>query len=234
MESFYIDCLKRLKKTKGDGWKMITIDGVVGVGKTTLMDMVVKELGYTPFEEPVVNNPILDKFYYDRERYSFSLQVFFLNERFKHIKNASKLNLAVLDRSIYGDVIFAKMLKDSGEMSEEEFNIYLTLFKNMIEHCQPPALMIYLEISTEEAICRINKRGRSYEVATENAYWERLNKEYREYFEAYNASPVLKINVDQLDFENNPSDREYVIALIKKKLHELNFTEAKHTNEETL
>ncbi|GAE92270.1 deoxyadenosine kinase [Gracilibacillus boraciitolerans JCM 21714] len=160
MIGFYENCLDRLKKTRGDGWKMITIDGVVGVGKTTLMDIVVKELGYTPFEEPVVNNPILDKFYYDRERYSFPLQVFFLNERFRHIKKASKINRAILDRSIYGDVIFAKMLKDNGEMSEVEFDIYLSLFKNMIEHCQPPLLMIYLEVSTEEAIRRINSRGK--------------------------------------------------------------------------
>ncbi len=209
---------------------MITIDGVVGVGKTTLMDIMVKELGYTPFEEPVVNNPILDKFYYDRERYSFPLQVFFLNERFKHIKNASTINQAILDRSIYGDVIFAKMLKDNGEMSVEEFDIYLSLFKNMIEHCQPPALMIYLEISPAEAIRRITKRGRSYEVDTENAYWERLNKEYKEYFGEYNASPVLKINVDNLDFENNPADRKYVLALIKKELEALNVFEAKLMN----
>ncbi|WP_245711625.1 deoxynucleoside kinase [Gracilibacillus ureilyticus] len=206
---------------------MITIDGVVGAGKTTLMDIIVKELGYTPFEEPVVNNPILDKFYYDRERYSFPLQVFFLNERFNHIKNASKIPKAVLDRSIYGDVIFAKMLKDGGEMSEEEFDIYLNLFKNMMEHCQPPTLMIYLEVSLEEAVRRINNRGRSYEMDTEISYWERLNKEYEEYFDAYSASPLLKINVDKLDFEKNPADREYIISLIKNKLDSLQLKEVR-------
>ncbi|MFC4401625.1 deoxynucleoside kinase [Gracilibacillus xinjiangensis] len=221
MESFYYDCLKGIKKAKGDSSEMITIDGVVGVGKTTLMDIVVKELGYTPFEEPVINNPILDKFYYDRKRYSFPLQVFFLNERFNHIKHASKINKSVLDRSIYGDVIFAKMLKDGGEMSEEEFNIYLSLFKNMIEHCEPPTLMIYLEVSLEEAVRRITSRGRSYEIDTEIAYWERLNKEYRDYFKVYNASPLLKINVDRLDFENNQSDRDHVLSLIKNKLQAL-------------
>ncbi|UOQ84818.1 deoxynucleoside kinase [Gracilibacillus salinarum] len=221
-KGFYQECLKGLKdNTEGETWNMITIDGVVGVGKSTLMDIVVNEFGYTPFEEPVVNNPILDKFYYDRERYSFPLQVFFLNERFRHIKNASQLNKAVLDRSIYGDVIFAKMLKDSGDMSEEEFNIYKDLFGNMIEHCQPPALMIYLEASTDEAVRRITKRGRQYELDTEIAYWERLNKEYRHYFDEYNISSVLKINVDDLDFENNLDDRETVVELIRQELVKL-------------
>ncbi|MFC4388926.1 deoxynucleoside kinase [Gracilibacillus marinus] len=218
MDYSYQQLLNQLRKSEGDGWKMITIDGVVGVGKTTLMDIMVKEFGYTPFIEPVVNNPILDKFYHDRERYSFPLQVFFLNERFKHIKDASKLDKAVLDRSIYGDVIFAKMLRDNNEMSEEEFAIYVDLFQNMIQHCEPPALMIYLEVSTEEAIRRIHKRGRTFEIETENIYWERLNKEYRNYFDAYDASPIVKVNVDNLDFENKSKDRAYMIALIKEAL----------------
>lgn len=173
------------------------------------------------FEEPVVNNPILEKFYYDRKRYSFPLQIFFLNERFKHIKKASKIKNAVLDRSIYGDPIFAKMLKDSGDMTKEEFDIYLDLFHNMIEHCLPPKLMIYLEISPEEAVKRITKRGREFELQTELDYWRKLNQEYRQYFEQYNFSPVLKINVDDLDFENNLQDRQYVLGLIKGTLDKL-------------
>lgn len=220
---FYYENLKRLNNAKGEVWDMITIDGVVGVGKSTLMEIFTKEKGYVAFEEPVVNNPILDKFYYDRERYSFPLQIFFLNERFKHIKKASEQEKAVLDRSIYGDLIFAKMLKDNGEMSEDEFNIYLDLFHNMIEHCKAPALMIYLEASPEEAMRRIAKRGRDYEQSdvVEPEYWIRLNNEYREYFAQYNFSPVLKINVDNRDFENNPEDRAYVLNLINNKLKEL-------------
>ena len=112
---FYFNNLKGLREySTGGNAEMIVVDGVVGVGKSTLQRIMVEEFGYVPFEEPVVNNPILDKFYYDRKRYSFPLQVFFLNERFKHIKIASKIDNAVLDRSIYGDLIFAKMLKDSG------------------------------------------------------------------------------------------------------------------------
>ncbi|WEG11021.1 deoxynucleoside kinase [Pullulanibacillus sp. KACC 23026] len=222
---FYFNHLSSLGKyTEGEvNYRMIAIDGVVGVGKTTLMAILTDAKGYVPYIEPVVNNPILDKFYHDRERYSFPLQVFFLNERFKNIKSASTHEKAVLDRSIYGDLIFAKLLRDSGDMSEEEFQIYLDLFHNMIEHCKPPALMIYLEISPEEAMKRIEKRGRDYEQkdVVEADYWIRLNHEYRDYFSQYTISPVLKINVDDLDFENNSEDRAYVLDLINNKLTEL-------------
>ncbi|TDT52079.1 deoxynucleoside kinase [Fonticella tunisiensis] len=215
---FYREALRGINK--GGFWNMLVIDGVVGVGKTTLMK-IMEERGYIPFEEPVYNNPILEKFYYDRVRYSFPLQIFFLNKRFKHIKEASLVHNAVMDRSIYGDVIFAKMLQQSGEMSREEFDLYLELFENMIEHCKPPKLMVYLEISVDEAMKRIQKRGREYEKVVEREYWERLNANYREYFDQYSISPILKINVDNIDFENNHDDREYVIGLIENKLREL-------------
>lgn len=200
---------------------MIVVDAVVGAGKTTLMEILAKERGLTTFEEPVVDNPLLDKFYHDRERYSFSLQIFFLNQRFRHIKEASKVKNAVLDRSIYGDLIFARMLYENNEMSGEEFDLYLNLFENMIEHCQAPKLMIYLEISVDEAVYRISKRGRDYEQIVERAYWERLNSYYREYFNQYTSSPVLTINVDGLDFENNTADQQYVLSLIDQKLLEI-------------
>ena len=215
----YKEILSKVKKVE-TSYNMICIDGVVGVGKSTLMDILTKE-GFVPFAEPVVDNPILPKFYEDRKRYAFQLQIFFLNHRFDHIKKAMKIENAILDRSIYGDLIFAKMLKDNGEMSEDEFNIYKHLLCNMLDHLQPPKLMIYLESSVDEAMRKINKRGRECELTTEREYWETLNKEYQNYFNEYNLSPVLRINVDNLDFENNPEDREYVLNLIKNKLIEL-------------
>lgn len=216
--NFYESCLGKIGQ--GGCWDMIVIDGVVGVGKSTLMNILQDE-GYIPFEEPVVDNPILEKFYYDRERYSFPLQIFFLNKRFKNIKDASQIKNAVMDRSIYGDVIFAKMLKDAGEMSNEEFDLYIELFQNMLEHCKAPKLLVYLEVGVEEAMRRINKRGREYEKIVERDYWEQLNENYREYFEQYNISPILKINVNNMDFENNPNDREYLLELINNKLNEI-------------
>lgn len=205
---------------RGGHWDMIVIDGVVGVGKTTLMN-IMEERGYKCFEEPVVDNPILEKFYYNRERYSFSLQIFFLNKRFKNIKEASKVKNAVMDRSIYGDVIFAKMLNDAGEMCNEEFDLYSELFENMIEHCKAPKLLVYLETSVDAALDKINRRGREYEKIVERDYWEKLNSNYRAYFEQYNISPILKINVDGLDFENNQRDKDYVLGLIDEALEKI-------------
>jgi deoxyadenosine/deoxycytidine kinase len=212
---FYKESLSKINR--GGNWDMIVIDGIVGVGKSTLMN-ILEEKGYIPFEEPVADNPILEKFYYDRERFSFSLQIFFLNKRFRHIKDASKVKNAVMDRSIYGDVIFAKMLNESGEMCKEEFDLYIDLFENMIEHCKAPKLLVYLETTVDAAMAKINKRGREYEKIVEREYWEKLNSNYRKYFDEYDISPILKINVDGLDFENNEKDKEYVLELIAEAL----------------
>ena len=126
-----------------------------------------------------------------------------------------------MDRSIYGDAIFARMLNLNGEMSDEEFAIYAELLENMLEHVQAPKLMVYLEVSVDEAMRRIHKRGRDYELIVEREYWERLNQEYEDYFGQYTLSPLLRINVDNLDFENNPEDRAYVLNLINEKLKEI-------------
>ncbi|CAM4329149.1 deoxynucleoside kinase [Erysipelothrix inopinata] len=206
--------------SKREVYDMIVIEGVVGVGKSSLM-RILGQQGYEEFEEPVVDNPVLDKFYHDRNRYSFPLQVFFLNKRFEHIKQAKDVSKAVMDRSIYGDAIFARMLNINDEMSDEEFQIYSELLQNMLEHVHTPKLMIYLEISVDEAMKRIQKRGRDYEQIVEREYWEKLNHEYSEYFDQYELSPMLKINVDNLDFENNEEDRLYVLKLISEKLSTL-------------
>lgn len=218
MEFNYKNLLNNI--SRNGVYDMIVIEGVVGVGKSSLMHILAEE-GYVEFEEPVVDNPILDKFYYDRMRYSFPLQVFFLNKRFEHIKKAKEISNAVMDRSIYGDAIFARMLNLNDEMSDEEFQIYEELLINMLEHVQAPKLMIYLEIGVDEAMRRIHKRGRDYELIVEREYWEKLNKEYQDYFDNYELSPLLKINVDNLDFENNPEDRVYVLEQIHAALKEL-------------
>ncbi len=198
----------------------ICIDGVVGAGKSTLGEILAHELGIEFFREPVLDNPLLDKFYYDKKRYSFPLQVFFLNKRFKMIKDAEKLNGCIMDRSIYGDVIFAKMLMEDEDMTPEEFDVYEELLHNMLEHIKRPRLMIYLENSVEKAMEKIKRRGREYEQIVPVKYWETLNKNYRDYFENYNISEILTVNVDDLDIKDNPEDRRYFIELVKSKLAE--------------
>jgi len=208
-------------KTKMDVDKMngiICIDGVVGAGKSTLGEILAKELDIMLFEEPVLNNPILDKFYYDKKRYSFPLQIFFLNKRFKMIKEANLLEGCVMDRSIYGDVIFARMLMEDGDMAEEEFELYEELLYNMLEHLAPPKLMIYLESSVDGAIEKICRRGRDYEKIVPRSYWESLNKNYESYFNSYNLSPILRINVDNRDIKENPEDKKWFIETVKSKL----------------
>ncbi|MCS7019856.1 MAG: deoxynucleoside kinase [Cytophagales bacterium] len=197
---------------------IICIDGVVGAGKTTLGEIIAREFAMEFFREPVDENPLLDKFYYDQRRYSFPLQVYFLNKRFRMLKQASQLSGCVMDRSIYGDVIFAKLLMQGGNMSSEEFALYEELLYNMLEHVSRPRLMIYLDITTDNAIARIRERGRAYEQIVPRQYWEALNLHYNAYFKHYNFSDLLTIDVNQLDWRKSKEDLQYVLTLIENKL----------------
>ncbi|WP_255301946.1 deoxynucleoside kinase [Bacillus cereus] len=200
----------------------VIIDGTVGAGKSTLMN-ILKDLGFEAFPEPVVDNPLLDKFYHDKEKYSFPLQIEFLNKRFAHLKASKAFERVTLDRSIYNDIIFAQMLRDSGDLPKEFYTIYEELLENMLEHCEPPTLMIYLQISVDEAIRRIQKRGRDFEQIVERTYWEDLNSRYGAFFKEYNRSPLLVVDVSGLDFENNLEDRKFVIEKINEKFKELGY-----------
>lgn len=215
---FYKEFFKKIKIGDKIMNNIICLDGVVGVGKTTLGEILADELGMSFFKEPVLDNPILDKFYYDKKKYSFSLQIFFLNKRFEMIKKAEKLEGCIMDRSIYGDIIFAKMIMEEGNMSKEEYNIYEELLYNMLEHIKKPKLMIYLETSVDNAIEKIKRRGREYEQIVEREYWENLNKNYTEYFNNFNLAETLVINVDNLDIKDNPEHRKFFIKSVKEKL----------------
>ena len=201
--------------------ELIIVDGVVGSGKTTFMNLLKEELSLPGFEEPVTDNPLLEKFYHDRKRYSFPLQVFFLNRRFRMLKDAGEnLTASVMDRSIYGDVIFAKLLHEGGDMEKDEFDLYQELLVNMLDHIESPKLMIYLKCDVDTAIHRIEKRGRDYEQIVERDYWERLNREYEDYFKEYNLSKLLVIDVKNYDLLENEKDRKEVMDLVKKAISE--------------
>lgn len=206
-----------IKKNKPN--ETIVIDAVVGAGKTSYMEMLSEEMKIPCFQEPVQENPLLDKFYYDRKRYAFPLQIYFLNRRFEMLKQASEAGEpSLMDRSIYGDMIFAKMLYEKGDMEKDEFILYRDLLNNMLDHVEAPKLMIYLKIDTDSAIERIKKRGRDYEQIVERDYWENLNKEYEDYFSNYNLSPLLVIEAAKYDIVGNLKDREKVLQIIRQAM----------------
>ena len=194
--------------------KVINIAGVVGVGKSSLCN-IFSELNYKVYHEPVFDNELLEKFYYNKEKYAFPLQIFFLNKRFEMYKDSHNYPSSIMDRSIVEDRIFAKMLRDQSELDIKEYDIYVDLFNNMMEHVLPPTLMVYLRIKTENVIERIKKRGRKYELEQGNQYWYDLNHNYEIFFNEYTWSKLLTIDVDNLDFVNNTTDKDYIINLIE-------------------
>lgn len=196
---------------------MIVIDGVVGCGKTTMGKILESELGIKLYEELTNDDTfkLLDKFYADQRRWSFTLQIHFLNERFRMIKDIHRNNGGLLDRSIFGDRIFAEMLNEDGAMSNEEFKTYDTLLNNMLEHAQPPTLLVYLQCDVDTAIERINIRNRGLESEVPKTYWQRLNEKYEEWYKNYTHSPKLCIDVNKLDI-NDPEQVKKVITTIKE------------------
>ena len=129
-------------------------------------------------------------------------------------KKSLEYGSSVMDRSIIEDTIFAKMLRDSGDMDPYEYQIYRELFNNMMEHVVQPDLMVYLKVQPEEAVRRIRKRGREYEVKNDTDYWYTLSQNYNEFFYDYNWSKLLTIDCDDLDFVNNQNDQDYILDQI--------------------
>ena len=195
----------------------LNIAGVVGVGKSSLCN-IYADKGYKVYYEPVFDNELLEKFYADKERYAFPLQIYFLNKRFEMYKDSLLHRNTVMDRSIVEDRIFAKMLRDRGELGGKEYDIYMDLFNNMMDHVCKPDLMVYLRIKTENVLARIQKRGRSYELKQSNQYWKDLNANYEIFFNEYTWSKVLIIDVDDIDFVNNENDKEWIVNLIDANL----------------
>ncbi|AHH03204.1 Deoxyguanosine kinase [Borrelia nietonii YOR] len=198
---------------------VIVIEGLIGAGKTTLGHVLSKEFNIPFYSE--LNNEftlfMLDKFYKDKSRWAFSVQINFLNERFKLIKAIFKTKGGILDRSIYGDRVFASLLNESGYISNAECKIYFDLLDNMLEHSQRPVLMIYLDCSVDEAERRIKNRNRSFETGIPREYLEGLNEKYLSWYDSYNLSPKLKFDYDSIDIFDD-KHKSKLIAFIKDKL----------------
>jgi len=197
----------------------IAVAGNIGSGKTTLTRMLAAHYGWTPKFESVDYNPYLADFYEDMERWSFNLQIYFLNKRFKDIVDINKCDETIIqDRTIYEDArIFAPNLHDMGLMSTRDFESYNELFELMMSLVGAPDLMIYLRSSIPNLISQIQKRGREYEKSIRIDYITGLNDKYEKWISSYGHN-LLILDVDRLKFENNPDFFREVTDKIDAKL----------------
>lgn len=196
---------------------LITVAGTVGVGKSTLTAALAERLGFRTSLEQVEENPYLEKFYNDFERWSFHLQIYFLSERFKEQKKMFDLGGGfVQDRSIYEDTgIFAKMHADQGTMSATDYKTYTNLYEAMVmtPYFPHPNVLIYLEGSLSRIMDRILERGREMEIQTDRSYWERMYERYSEWIGGFNACPVLRLNIDEYDV-NSPASMDDILKQV--------------------
>lgn len=201
----------------------IVVDGIIGAGKTTIARMVSEHLDIPMFEElknddvgNTIEHRMLDRFYADQNRWSAIIQVMFLNERFRDLKEIENSGqFAILDRSIYGDEIFAKTINKRGNMTDDELTIYQELLHNMLEHINPPKLLIYLDVSIDTAMDRIQMRSRGTEADTiPKDYMIDLRDTYEEWYNEFNLCPKIRIDLNESAIDENGQ----VVEAVKEKV----------------
>jgi len=201
----------------------VAIAGNIGAGKTTLTQLLAKHYKWEAQLEDVVDNPYLDDFYNQMERWSFNLQVYFLNSRFRQVLQIRESGKNIIqDRTIYEDAnIFAPNLHAMGLMTNRDFENYSSLFGLMESLVQSPDLIIYLRSSIPNLVSQIHKRGRDYENSISIDYLSRLNERYEEWIHGYNKGKLLIIDVDDLDFVENEEDLGFIINKIDAEINGL-------------
>ena len=209
-----------MNSNKKEG-KHIAIAGNIGSGKTTLTELLSKHYGWSAHYEDVDDNPYMNDFYDDMLRWSFNLQVYFLNSRFSQILDIRNSGKTVIqDRTIYEDAyIFAPNLHDMGLMPSRDYRSYKKLFGLMSSLVKPPDILIYLRASVPKIVDQIQNRGREYENTIRIDYLKSLNNRYEGWIESYDLGKLLIIDVNNTDFKNNPKDLSNVIDKIDAELH---------------
>jgi len=201
----------------------IAVAGNIGVGKTTLTGLLAKNFNWEPHYESVDNNPYLDDFYTEMQRWAFNLQVYFLNSRFGQLKEFQESGKNIIqDRTIYEDAhIFAPNLHAMGLMTSRDFDNYSSLFKLMSSFVNPPDLLIYLRASVPTLVKQIQSRGRDYESSIRIDYLTRLNERYEAWISEYTSGKLLIIDTDNLDFSKNQEDLGFVVDKVNAELNGL-------------
>lgn len=201
----------------------VAIAGNIGAGKTTLTKLLAKHYKWEPQLEDVVDNPYLDDFYNQMERWSFNLQVYFLNSRFRQVLQIRQSGKEIIqDRTIYEDAhIFAPNLHSMGLMTNRDYENYRSLFDLMESLVKGPDLLIYLRSSIPNLVGQIHKRGREYENSISIDYLSRLNERYEAWIHGYDKGNLLIIDVDDIDFVTKPEDLGFVINKIDAEINGL-------------
>ncbi len=201
----------------------IAIAGNIGSGKTTLTTLLSKHFKWQAHYEDVDTNPYLQSFYEDMRRWSFNLQIYFLNSRFRQVVDIRKKSKSVIqDRTIYEDAyIFAPNLHAMGLMTTRDFENYSSLFELMSSFIQPPDLLIYLKASVPTLVNQIQQRGRDYENSIRLDYLKSLNERYEKWIETYNIGKLLVVEVDNLNYQKNPEDLGFIIEKINAEINGL-------------
>ncbi|MBE3555244.1 MAG: deoxynucleoside kinase [Thermicanus sp.] len=201
---------------------LLSVAGMVGVGKTTFATHLADSLGLKLYLEKVEGNPYLDDYYRDFKKWSFHMQIYFLIERFKEQKRIHHEGRGIIqDRTIYEDAeIFARIQYEQGNMSNRDYETYSALYESIIEnpYFPPPTLVIYLYGSFEKIMERIEGRGRKSEINTPLSYWKELYSRYEEWISQFTAAPVLKINIDDYDLFKSNQDLHRIHSLIGKTI----------------
>ena len=203
--------------------KHIAVAGNIGAGKTTLTELLSKHYKWIPQFEDVDHNPYLNDFYDDMPRWSFNLQIFFLNGRLNQLLEIySGTETVIQDRTIYEDAhIFAPNLHDMGLMSKRDYNNYFQFFQTLKRMVQPPDLLIYLQASVPTLVGQIQKRGREYEENIRLDYLKRLNELYNKWIEGYKEGSLLVVDVDKNKFPENEEHLGEIITRIDAQLYGL-------------